>query len=55
MEKEIKIYVVECGQVITGEDETEQSALATFKEEFARGNLEITVHQVKDEECGGKK
>jgi hypothetical protein len=43
-----KIYEVECCAVITGDEETKESALATFKEEFARGNYSITVKEVKD-------
>tara|TARA_Y100000766_G_C18638372_1_gene474300 strand:+ start:107 stop:352 length:246 start_codon:yes stop_codon:yes gene_type:complete len=47
-ENETKMYVVNCSAVITGEDETKQSALETFREEIARGNYEITVNEVKD-------
>ena len=48
IEKEEKMYVVECSAVITGEGETKESALATYMEEIARGNYEITVNEVKD-------
>jgi len=48
IEKETKMYVVECSAVITGEGETKESALATYMEEFAKGNLEITVREVED-------
>ena len=48
IEKEEKMYAVECSAVITGEGETKESALATFMEEFARGNYEITVSEVED-------
>jgi len=48
IEKETKMYVVECSAVITGEGETKESALATYMEEIARGNYEITVNEVKD-------
>ena len=40
-----KIYEVECCAVIIGDEETKESALATFKEEFARGNYSITVKE----------
>ena len=41
----MKIYEVECCAVITGDEETKESALATFKEEFARGNYSISVKE----------
>ena len=45
MKTKMKIYEVECCAVITGDEETKESALATFKEEFARGNYSISVKE----------
>ena len=47
-EVEIVTGLFTCSAVIIGDEETKESALATFKEEVARGNYSITVKEVKD-------